>query len=142
MLCKFFKLLIYSVQTKCSVAAEEVTETGTEEAVGKPPKKKKKKKAPEPCEAEGGSTGLAGVSDVTVKEESDLQSNDHVNGLWGEEEPRKKRKKKKKQDEQDPVFHGSDSSGYQSDHKKKRRHSEEAELTPLVEHSHKKKREK
>ncbi|XP_036733125.2 LOW QUALITY PROTEIN: DNA-directed RNA polymerase I subunit RPA43 [Manis pentadactyla] len=133
------KLNVTSVQTKCSVAAEEVTETGTEEAVGKPPKKKKKKKAPEPCEAEGGSTGLAGVSDVTVKEESDLQSNDHVNGLWGEEEPRKKRKKKKKQDEQDPVFHGSDSSGYQSDHKKKRRHSEEAELTPLVEHSHKRK---
>ncbi|KAI5948013.1 DNA-directed RNA polymerase I subunit RPA43 [Manis javanica] len=134
------KLNVTSVQTKCSVPAEEVTETGTEEAVGKPPKKKKKKKkAPEPCEAEGGST--AGVSDVTMKEESDLQSNDNVNGLW-EEEPRKKRKKKKKQDEQDPVFHGSDSSGYQSDHKKKRRHREEAELTPLVERSHKKKREK
>ncbi|KAK2496704.1 hypothetical protein MC885_003958 [Smutsia gigantea] len=141
------KLNVTSVQTKCSAAAEEVTETGTEEAVGKPPKKKKKKKkAPEPYEAEGGPTDLADFSDVTMmKEESDLQVNNNVNGLWEEEPKKKKRKKKKNQDYQDPVSHGSDSSGYQSEHKKKkkkRKHSEEAEFIPLVEHSLKKKREK
>ncbi|KAI4534054.1 hypothetical protein MG293_014914 [Ovis ammon polii] len=63
-----------------------------------------------------------------------------LNGLW-EEEPKKKKKKKKKKHQEDqdpePVFHGSDSSGYQSDRtkKKKKRKSEEAELTPLVEHA-------
>ncbi|KAB0400085.1 hypothetical protein E2I00_005105 [Balaenoptera physalus] len=150
MFCKFFKLLIYSLQTKCSAVSEEVTETGTEEATEKPRKKKKKKKDPEPYEVEGGTTELADFADVTMKEETDLQINNNVSGLW-EEEPKKKKKKKKKK-HQDPVFQGSDSSGYQSDHKKKkkkRKHSEEAEFTPplleqapLLEHAPKKKREK
>lgn len=146
LLCKIFKLLIYSLQTKCSAVSEEVTETGTEEAVEKPPKKKKKKKKdPEPYEVEGGSTELADFADGTVTDKTDLQIN-NVNGLW-EEEPKKKKKKKKHQEvqDQDPVFQGSDSSGYQSDHKKKkkkRKHSEEIELTPLLEHSPKKRRKK
>ncbi|XP_028345896.1 DNA-directed RNA polymerase I subunit RPA43 isoform X2 [Physeter macrocephalus] len=94
------KLNITSLQTKCSEVSEEVTETGTEEATEKPQKKKKKKKTyPEPYEVEGGTTELADFSDVTVKEETDLQINNHVNGLW-EEEPKKKKKKK----HQDPVF--------------------------------------
>ncbi|XP_036720002.1 DNA-directed RNA polymerase I subunit RPA43 [Balaenoptera musculus] len=137
------KLNITSLQTKCSAVSEEVTETGTEEATEKPRKKKKKKKKdPEPYEVEGGTTELADFADVTMKEETDLQINNNVSGLW-EEEPKKKKKKKK---HQDPVFQGSDSSGYQSDHKKKkkkRKHSEEAEFTPpLLEHAPKKKREK
>ncbi|XP_057588684.1 DNA-directed RNA polymerase I subunit RPA43 isoform X1 [Hippopotamus amphibius kiboko] len=138
------KLNSTSLQTKCSTVSEEVTETGIEEAVEKPPKKKKKKKRdPEPYEVEGGTTELA---DVTMKEETDLQINNSVNGLW-EEEPKKKKKKKKHQEDQDqdPVFQGSDSSGYQSDHKKKkkkRKHSEETEFTLLLEHAPKKKREK
>ncbi|XP_070471963.1 DNA-directed RNA polymerase I subunit RPA43 isoform X2 [Equus przewalskii] len=140
------KLNISSLQTKCSAVSEEVTETGTEEAVEKPPKKKKKKKKdPEPYEVEGGSTELADFADGTVTDKTDLQIN-NVNGLW-EEEPKKKKKKKKHQEvqDQDPVFQGSDSSGYQSDHKKKkkkRKHSEEIELTPLLEHSPKKRRKK
>lgn len=154
MLCKFFKLLICSLQTKCSAVSEEVTETGTKEAVEKPPKKKKKKKKDsEPCdEVEGGITDLADGADVTMKEEADLQINNNVNGLW-EEEPKKKKKKKKKQKQQeaqeaedpDPIVQDSNSSGYQSDHKKKkkkRKHSEEADVTPLLEHSPKKKRKK
>eukprot|EP00069_Balaena_mysticetus_P009842 bmy_20353T0 len=135
------KLSIASLQTKCSAVSEEVTETGTEEATEKPRKKKKKKKKdPEPYEVEGDTTELADFADVTMKEETDLQINNNVNGLW-EEEPKKKKKKKK---HQDPVFQGSDSSGYQSDHKKKKKkkHSEEAEFTPLLEHAPKKKREK
>nr|XP_014686102.2 DNA-directed RNA polymerase I subunit RPA43 [Equus asinus] len=140
------KLNISSLQTKCSAVSEEVTETGMEEAVEKPPKKKKKKKKdPEPYEVEGGTTELADFADGTVKDKTDLQIN-NVNGLW-EEEPKKKKKKKKHQEvqDQDPVFQGSDSSGYQSDHKKKkkkRKHSEEIELSPLLEHSPKKRRKK
>ena len=142
---KFFKLLIYSLQTKCP-AIPEVTETATEEAaVEKPPKKKKKKKKdPEPCEAEDGTTELTDFVDVTIKEETDSQINNSVNGLL-EKEPKKKKKKKKKHQEdqdQDPVFQGSDSSGYQSDHKKKKKKRKEAEFTPLSEHAPKKKREK
>ena len=83
-----------------------------------------------------------------MKDETDLQVSNSVNGLW-EGEPKKKEKKKKKKKhqevrDQEPVFQGSDSSGYQSDHtkKKKKRKSAEAELTPLVEHAPKKKREK
>ncbi|TKC50434.1 hypothetical protein EI555_002638, partial [Monodon monoceros] len=133
------KLNITSLQTKCSAVSEEVTETGTEEATEKPQKKKKKKKKdPEPYEVESGITELADFADVTMKEETDLQINNNVNGLW-DEEPKKKKK------HQDPVFQGSDSSGYQSDHKKKKKekkHSEEAEFAPLLEHAPKKKREK
>ena len=46
-----------------------------------------------------------------------------LNGLWEEEPKKKKKKKKKHQEDQDPepVFHGSDSSGYQSDHTKKKK---------------------
>lgn len=143
------KLNTTSLQTKCSAVSEEVTEIGTEEDVEKPPKKKKKKKKdPEPCEVESGTTELTDFADVTMKEETDLQVNNDMNGLW-EEEPKKKKKKKKQQQQedqgQDPVFQGSDSSGYQSDHKKKkkkRKHSEEAEFTPLLEQSPKKKRKK
>uniref|UniRef100_G1PCC7 DNA-directed RNA polymerase subunit n=1 Tax=Myotis lucifugus TaxID=59463 RepID=G1PCC7_MYOLU len=139
------KLNITSSETECPAVSEEVTETGTEEAVVKPPKKKKKKKK-EPDEVEGGATELADLSDVTGREETDLQIDNNVNGLW-EEEPKKKKKKKKKDPEpdEDPVFLGSDSSGYQSDHKKKkkkRKHSEESDLTPLLEHSPKKKRKR
>uniref|UniRef100_A0A8C6AXM6 DNA-directed RNA polymerase subunit n=1 Tax=Monodon monoceros TaxID=40151 RepID=A0A8C6AXM6_MONMO len=130
------KLNITSLQTKCSAVSEEVTETGTEEATEKPQKKKKKKKKdPEPYEVESGITELADFADVTMKEETDLQINNNVNGLW-DEEPKKKKK------HQDPVFQGSDSSGYQSDHKKKKKekkHSEEAEFAPLLEHAPKRK---
>ncbi|KAM5204166.1 DNA-directed RNA polymerase I subunit RPA43 isoform 2-T2 [Hipposideros larvatus] len=141
------KLNTTSLQTKCSAVSEEVTETGTEEAGEKPPrKKKKKKKDSEPCEVEGGTTELADFADVTTREEVDLQTNDNVNGLW-EEEPKKKKKRKKQQHQEaqddDPGFPDSNSSGYQSDHKrkkKKRKHSEEAEFTPALEHSPKKKR--
>ncbi|XP_031310879.1 DNA-directed RNA polymerase I subunit RPA43 [Camelus dromedarius] len=140
------KLSITSLQTKRCAVSEEVTGTGTEEAVEKPPKKKKKKKKdPEPYEVEGGTTELADFADVTMKE-TDMQMNNNVNGLL-EEKPKKKKKKKKHQEDQDqdPLFQGSDSSGYQSDRKKKkkkRKHSEEAEFTPLLEHVPKKKREK
>ncbi|XP_024418899.2 DNA-directed RNA polymerase I subunit RPA43 [Desmodus rotundus] len=191
------KLNITSLHTKCSAVSEEVTETGPEEAVEKPSKKKKKKKKdPEPDEGAGGTPEPAGFTDVPVVEETDLQVNSSVNGLWDEEPKKKKKKKKKKKDpepgegaggtpepagladvpvveetdlqvnsnvnglwdeepkkkkkkkhqedqDQDPVFPASDSSGYQSDHrkkKKKRKHSEEAEFTPLLEHSPKKKR--
>ena len=108
--------------------------------------RKTKKKDLEPCEAEGGTTESAEFADVTVKDKTDLQVSNSVNGLW-EGEPKKKKKKKKKHQEgrdQEPVFQGSDSSGYQSDHteKKKKRKSEEAALTPLVEQAPKKKREK
>nr|KAF6470506.1 hypothetical protein HJG59_019025 [Molossus molossus] len=107
-------------------------------------KKKRKKKDPEPDEAEeGGTTELAEFAAVAMKEETDLQINNNMNGLR-EEEPKKKKKKQQHQEDhnQDPVFQGSDSSGYQSDHRKKRKHSEEAEFTPLLEHSPKKKRKK
>ncbi|EPY77955.1 DNA-directed RNA polymerase I subunit RPA43 [Camelus ferus] len=140
------KLSITCLQTKRCAVSEEVTGTGTEEAVEKPPKKKKKKKKdPEPYEVEGGTTELADFADVTMKE-TDMQMNNNVNGLL-EEKPKKKKKKKKHQEDQDqdPLFQGSDSSGYQSDRKKKkkkRKHSEEAEFTPLLEHVPKKKREK
>uniref|UniRef100_F1SC14 DNA-directed RNA polymerase subunit n=2 Tax=Sus scrofa TaxID=9823 RepID=F1SC14_PIG len=139
------KVNVSSLQTKCP-AIPEVTETATEEAaVEKPPKKKKKKKTdPEPCEAEDGTTELTDFVDVTIKEETDSQINNIVNGLL-EKEPKKKKKKKKKHQEdqdQDPVFQGSDSSGYQSDHKKKKKKRKEAEFTPLSEHAPKKKREK
>ncbi|XP_032943898.1 DNA-directed RNA polymerase I subunit RPA43 isoform X1 [Rhinolophus ferrumequinum] len=147
------KLNITSLQTKCSGVSEEVTETGTKEAVEKPPKKKKKKKKDsEPYdEVEGGITDLADCADVTMKEETDPQINNNVNGLW-EDEPKKKKKKKQQQQQEaqeakdpDPIVQDSNSSGYQSDHKKKkkkRKHSEEADFTPLLEHSPKKKRKK
>ncbi|XP_004676809.1 PREDICTED: DNA-directed RNA polymerase I subunit RPA43 [Condylura cristata] len=141
------KLNITSLQSKCSAVSEEVTENRTEEAVEKPlkKKKKKKKKDSEQWEVEGGGTELADLADDTMREETDLQVNNNVNDLR-EENPKKKKKKKRHQEEQDPdpVFQGSDSSGYQSDHKKKkkkRKHSEEAEFT-LLQHSSKKKREK
>jgi len=138
------KLNTTSLQTKCSAVSEEVTETGTEEIIEKPlkKKKKKKKKDPESYEVESDNRELADCTDATMKKETDLQI-DNVNGLW-KAEPKKKKRHQKDQD-QDPVFQGSDSSGYQSDHKKKkkkRKHSEEAEFTPLLEHSPKKKREK
>ncbi|XP_037364681.2 LOW QUALITY PROTEIN: DNA-directed RNA polymerase I subunit RPA43 [Talpa occidentalis] len=136
------KLNITSLQSKCSAVSEEVTEAGTEEAVEKPLKKKKKKKKDlEQCEVEGGSVELADLADDTRREETDFQINNNVNK---EEAPKRKKKKKKHQEDQDqdPVFQGSDSSGYQSDHKKKkkkRKHTEEAEFTPLLEHSSKRK---
>ncbi|XP_036912184.1 DNA-directed RNA polymerase I subunit RPA43 isoform X2 [Sturnira hondurensis] len=87
------KLNIMSVHTKCSAVSEEVTETGPEEALGKPPKKKKKKKKdPEPDEGAGGTTESADFAD--------LQVNSSENGLW-DEEPKKKKKKKKKDPEPD-----------------------------------------
>ncbi|XP_066096122.1 DNA-directed RNA polymerase I subunit RPA43 [Saccopteryx bilineata] len=130
-----------------AVTVKEETDLGMSSNVnglweGELKKKKKKKQDPEPDEGECGAPELAGPVAVTVKEEPDLGMSSNVNGLW-EGELKKKKKKKKK--DQDPVFQGSDSSGYQSDHKKKkkkRKHSEEAELTPLLEHSPKKKRKK
>ncbi|PNJ55852.1 DNA-directed RNA polymerase I subunit RPA43 [Pongo pygmaeus] len=136
------KLNITSLQFKRSEVSEEVTENGTEEAAKKP--KKKKKKDPETYEVDSGTTKLADDADDTPMEESALQNTNNVNGIW-EEEPKKKKKKKKKHQEvqdQDPVFQGSDSSGYQSDHKKKkkkRKHSEEAEFTPPLKCSPKRK---
>uniref|UniRef100_H0X025 DNA-directed RNA polymerase subunit n=1 Tax=Otolemur garnettii TaxID=30611 RepID=H0X025_OTOGA len=131
------KLNITSLQFKSSKVSEEVTETGPEEVVEKPPKKKKKKKKdPETCDVDSVTTKQADFADDTPKEESDLQGTNNVNGLCEEEPTKKKKKKKKKHQEdqdQDPVFQGSDSSGYQSDHKKKkkkRKHKEEAEFTP------------
>ena len=95
---------------------------------------------------EGGATEPEDFAEVATKDEADLHVSSSVNGLWEEEPKKKKKKKKKKQEHQDqePVFQGSDSSGYQSDHtkKKKKRKSEEAEFTPLVERAPKKKREK
>ncbi|XP_051708751.1 DNA-directed RNA polymerase I subunit RPA43 [Oryctolagus cuniculus] len=142
------KLSVTSLQPKCSEVSEEVTETGTEEAIEKPAKKKKKKKKdPETCEVDSGNPEPVEFADVTPNEEPDLQAAESANGLW-EEEPRRKKSKKRKHQEdvgQDPVFQGSDSSGYQSDHKKKkkkRKHREETELTPILECSPKKKREK
>ncbi|XP_049750047.1 DNA-directed RNA polymerase I subunit RPA43 [Elephas maximus indicus] len=136
------KLNTTSLQAKCSEISEEVTETITEEAVEKPLKRKKKRK--KDLETYEVKDGTAELLDVTTKEETVLQTNNNVDGLW-EEEPKKKKKKRKHQEDQDqdPVFQGSDSSGYQSDHKKKkkkRKHSEEAGLTPILEHSPKKKR--
>ncbi|XP_037692797.1 DNA-directed RNA polymerase I subunit RPA43 isoform X2 [Choloepus didactylus] len=141
------KLNITSLQSKCSEVSKEVTETSTEEAVEKPPKKKKKKKKdPETYEVEDSTTELVDIAENTIKEETDLQTHNNVDGLW-RDEPKKKKKKKKYQDgqDQDPVFQGSDSSGYQSDHKKKkkkRKHNEVAEVTTVLENSPKKKREK
>ncbi|XP_028011812.2 DNA-directed RNA polymerase I subunit RPA43 [Eptesicus fuscus] len=100
------KLNTTSSQTKCSAVSEEITETGTEEAVEKPPKKKKKKKKKEPDEVEGGTMELADLSDVTRREETDLQIDNNVNGLW-EEKPKKKKKKKKKDSEPDEVEGGT-----------------------------------
>jgi DNA-directed RNA polymerase I subunit RPA43 len=96
----------------------------------------------EAYEVDGGATEVADFADAAPKEEAVLQISDNVTSLW-EEQPKKKKKKKKHQEEQDPVFQGSDSSGYQSDRKKKkkkRKYSEEAELTPVLEYSPKKKR--
>ncbi|KAM9650741.1 DNA-directed RNA polymerase I subunit RPA43 [Trichechus inunguis] len=141
------KLNTTSLKAKCSEVSEEVTETITEEAVEKPPKRKKKRKEDQyTCGSILVEDGTAELLDVTTKEETDLQTNNNVDGLWVEE-PKKKKKKRKHQEDQDqdPVFQGSDSSGYQSDHKKKkkkRKHSEEAEFTPILEHSPKKKRKK
>lgn len=141
----FFNCYYFSLQTKCSAVSEEVTETGTEEIIEKPlKKKKKKKKDPESYEIENGNRELADCVDATMKKETDLQI-DNVNSLCNNEPKKKKKKKHQEDQDQDPVFQGSDSSGYQSDHKKKkkkRKHSEEAEFTPLLEHSPKKKREK
>ncbi|XP_025236734.1 DNA-directed RNA polymerase I subunit RPA43 [Theropithecus gelada] len=136
------KLNITSLQFKRSEVSEEVTENGTEEAAKKP-KKKKKKKDPETYEVDSGTTKLADDADDTPMEDSALQNTNNVNGLW-EEEPKKKKRKKKHQEvqDQDPVFQGSDSSGYQSDHKKKkkkRKHNEEAEFTPPLKCSPKRK---
>ncbi|XP_055974341.1 DNA-directed RNA polymerase I subunit RPA43 [Sorex fumeus] len=140
------KLNITSLQSKCSEVSEEVTEIATEETVEKPPKKKKKKKKDlEPCEVEGGVMESADFGDGIMKEDADLQSDNNVNGIWEEEPKKKKKKKHKKDQDQDPVFQGSDSSGYQTDHKKKkkkRKHSEEAEFTPVLEPSPKKKKKK
>ncbi|XP_020014466.1 DNA-directed RNA polymerase I subunit RPA43 [Castor canadensis] len=134
------KLNITSLQSKCCKVSEEVAEISTEKAVGKI--SKKKKKDVEAYEVDGGATEVADFADAAPKEEAVLQISDNVTSLW-EEEPKKKKKKKKHQEEQDPVFQGSDSSGYQSDRKKKkkkRKYSEEAELTPVLEYSPKKKR--
>ncbi|XP_012293042.1 DNA-directed RNA polymerase I subunit RPA43 [Aotus nancymaae] len=142
------KLNIASLQFKHSEVSEEIIENGTEEAAEKPTKKKKKKKKdPETCEVDSGTAKIADFADDTPVEESALQNTNNVNDLW-EEEPKKKKKKKKKHQEdqdQDRSFQGSDSSGYQSDHKKKkkkRKHSEEAEFTPPLKCSPKKKKEK
>ncbi|KAL0619415.1 DNA-directed RNA polymerase I subunit RPA43 [Plecturocebus cupreus] len=147
------KLNITSLQFKHSEVSEEVTENGAEEAAEKPTKKKKKKKKdPETYEVDSGTAKLADSADDTPMEESALQNTNNVNDLW-EEEPKKKKKKKKEKknkkhqedQDQDPSFQGSDSSGYQSDHKKKkkkRKHSEEAEFTPPLKCSPKKKKEK
>ncbi|KAM6152630.1 DNA-directed RNA polymerase I subunit RPA43 [Erethizon dorsatum] len=138
------KLNITSLQSKCFEISEEAAETVTEEAVEKlPKKKKKKKKAPEADEVDVSVTEVADLVVVTPKEEVDLQISNNVSDLC-EEEPKKKKKQQEYQD-QDPIFQGSDSSGYQSDHKKKkkkRKHSEEAELSPVLECSPKKKRKK
>ncbi|XP_006880343.1 PREDICTED: DNA-directed RNA polymerase I subunit RPA43 [Elephantulus edwardii] len=143
------KLNVTSLQVKSSEVAEEVTEPVAEEADEKPPKKKKeeadekppkkkkkKRKDLETYEVASGTTELVGV---TTKEEADQQMSNGVDGL-SEQKPKKKSKHQEDQD-QDPLLHGSDSSGYQSDHKKKRkRKHEEMEFTPILEHSPKKKK--
>ncbi|XP_016072555.1 PREDICTED: DNA-directed RNA polymerase I subunit RPA43 isoform X2 [Miniopterus natalensis] len=111
-------------------------------------RKKRKKKGPELDEGDGGAPELAHSAEAAPEGDTGLQVADNGNGLWEDEPKEEKRKKRKQQQEdqdQDPVFHGSDSSGYQSDHKKKkkkRKHSEGAESTPLLEHSPKKKKRK
>ncbi|XP_008591093.1 PREDICTED: DNA-directed RNA polymerase I subunit RPA43 [Galeopterus variegatus] len=144
------KLNMTSLQSKCSKVSEEITETSTEDTVEKlPKKKKKKKKDQETYEADDGTTELTEFADVSPNKETDLQITNNGNGFW-EEEPKKEKKKKKKKkhqehQDQDPIFLGSDSSGYQSDHKKKkkkRKHSGDAEYTPLLECLPKKKRVK
>ncbi|KAM4874588.1 DNA-directed RNA polymerase I subunit RPA43 [Thomomys bottae] len=133
------KLNVTSLQSKCSKVSEVISETRTEESAEKiSKKKKKKKKDPETYEADGGTSELANSAHA-----QDLQISSNVDSLQEEEPKMKKKKKKKHQEDQDPIFQGSDSSGYQSDHKKKkkkRRRNEEAELTPDLEGSPKKKR--
>ncbi|XP_069852236.1 DNA-directed RNA polymerase I subunit RPA43 [Dipodomys merriami] len=116
------KLNMTSLQSKCSKVSEEMAETRTEETIEKISKKKKKKKKDlETHEADGSTSELADSAHSTVKEEAeDVQISCNMETLQ-EEEPKMKKKKKKKYQDQDPVFHGSDSSGYQSDHKKKKK---------------------
>ncbi|XP_075414441.1 DNA-directed RNA polymerase I subunit RPA43 [Tenrec ecaudatus] len=136
------KLSMASLQAKCSQVSEEATETTAEETIGNPPKKKKQRL--ETCRVDEGATELVAV---LAQGESGLQADGSAHGLGGEEpqEKRKKRKKRKHCEDRDPdpVFPGSDSSGYQSDHKKtkkKRKHREEAALPPTLEPSPKEKR--
>nr|XP_044992003.1 DNA-directed RNA polymerase I subunit RPA43 isoform X2 [Jaculus jaculus] len=71
---------------------------GVLEQKPKKSKKKKKKKDSETSETEVGATELTDFADVTLQEEMDLHTSDHVNCL-SEQEPKKKKKKKKKHPE-------------------------------------------
>ncbi|XP_028927245.2 DNA-directed RNA polymerase I subunit RPA43 [Ornithorhynchus anatinus] len=130
-----------SLKAKCpeSQAPEESAEIDHDPgATEETPKKKRKKKKDSKNHEEGdGAAEAADSATVAVKEETDIQPIDGVNGLC--ETPLKKKKKKRKREEreaQDPGFHGSDSSGYQSDHKKskkkKRKHCD-ADSSQLLE---------
>lgn len=74
---------------------------------------------------EGGATEPEDFAEVATKDEADLHVSNSVNGLWEEEPKKKKKKKKQEHQDQEPVFQGSDSSGYQSDHTKKKKETKE-----------------
>ncbi|XP_044533248.1 DNA-directed RNA polymerase I subunit RPA43 [Gracilinanus agilis] len=110
------------------------------------PKKKSKKGLKQPrldCDLKQ----AAAPSDEAGAVEIDPQAQEAVNGLCEEEqELRAKKKRHREEPEQDPLWHASDSSGYQSDHqkkkKKRKKHSDEPEGPVAPEEPRPKKKKK
>ncbi|XP_007505471.2 DNA-directed RNA polymerase I subunit RPA43 [Monodelphis domestica] len=127
-------LIVSSLPPVCPALPEGSENAGHEPEPGtgeEKPKKKSKKDLKQP-RLDGGLKEAAAPSDEAGTVEIDPQAQEAVNGLCEEEqEPPAKKKRHREEPEQDPLWHASDSSGYQSDHqkkkKKRKKHSDEPE---------------
>ncbi|XP_074051544.1 DNA-directed RNA polymerase I subunit RPA43 [Macrotis lagotis] len=126
-------LLPDSLSPACPAVPKESGDVDmeTESGAGEEKPKKKRKKTKPPLPANCDLTPAAGPPDVAEATETDPQTPGVRNGLSQEQEPQRKKKHHPEKLEQDPLWHASDSSGYQSDHqkkkKKRKKHSEESE---------------
>ncbi|XP_036617938.1 DNA-directed RNA polymerase I subunit RPA43 [Trichosurus vulpecula] len=146
------KLIVSSLPSVSPALPKGSGDVGNETepgAGGEKPKKKSKKNLKQPQEdcGPGPMPIPADVpSDVAGPAETSSQVHEAVNGLCEEQQPRKKKKHHREKLEQDPLWHASDSSGYQSDHQKKKRkrkkHSDESEGPAAPEEPRPKKKKK
>ncbi|XP_068944852.1 DNA-directed RNA polymerase I subunit RPA43 [Petaurus breviceps papuanus] len=145
------KLLVDSLPPACPLpkGSGDIGDE-SEPGVGGEKPKKKRRKILKQSQGDGGPTPMPadGSSDTAGVSEAGPRAQEAVNGLCEEQEPRTKEKLPPAKLDQDPLWHASDSSGYQSDRQTKKRkrtkQSDEPEgpVTPKELRPRKKKREK
>nr|XP_020855766.1 DNA-directed RNA polymerase I subunit RPA43 [Phascolarctos cinereus] len=139
------KLLVSSLPPALPKGSGDIGNEAEPGAGGEKPKKKSRKSLKQPHE-DCGPTPAAVPSDVAGAAETSPQALETENGLPEEQEPQRKKQHHREKLEQDPLWHASDSSGYQSDHQKKKRkrkrHSDEPEGPEAPEEPRPKKKKK